>query len=95
VHPSDRNDVHEFYLMVEDIEGFVEQLKLHQVNCTPVQNRGWGLLTQLTLPGGGQIGVYEPRHVRPRASRARSVAKNTTTRLSGSSRKRLKKPRRR
>jgi hypothetical protein len=30
-----------------------------------VQNQGWGLLTQVTLPGGGKLGVYQPRHARP------------------------------
>jgi hypothetical protein len=28
-------------------------------------NQGWGMLTQLTLPGGGKLGVYQPRHGRP------------------------------
>jgi hypothetical protein len=23
------------------------------------------MLTQLTLPGGGKLGVYQPRHARP------------------------------
>jgi hypothetical protein len=26
---------------------------------------GWGVLTKLTLPGGGELGVYQPRHARP------------------------------
>jgi hypothetical protein len=30
-----------------------------------VQNAGWGLLTHVTLPGGGKLGVYQPRHARP------------------------------
>jgi len=37
----------------------------HGIACGPVQNQGWGLLTQLTLPGGGKLGVYQPRHARP------------------------------
>ena len=67
VHPSEKNDVHEFYLMVDDIEGFVGEMKKHQVPCEPVQDQGYGLLTQLTLPGGGKLGVYQPRHARPAA----------------------------
>lgn len=67
VHPADENDVHEFYFMCDDVEAFIVQMKKHGVACTPVQNQGWGLLTQVTLPGGGKLGVYQPRHARPKA----------------------------
>jgi hypothetical protein len=67
VHPSDKNDVHEFYLMCEDVEALVAEMKKRNIACGPVQNQGWGLLTQLTLPGGGKLGVYQPRHARPKA----------------------------
>jgi hypothetical protein len=65
VHPSDKNNVHEFYLMCDDVEALVSEMKNHNVSCTPVQNLGWGLLTQITLPGGGKLGIYQPRHARP------------------------------
>jgi len=67
VHPSDRNNLHELYFMCDDIETFVARMKAHAVDCAPVKNEGWGLLTHLTLPGGGKIGVYQPRHARPPA----------------------------
>lgn len=67
VHPSDRNDVHEFYFMCADVEAFVAAMEKRRVKCGPVQDQGWGLLTQVTLPGGGKLGVYQPRHARPRA----------------------------
>ena len=35
------------------------------VSCGPVQDQGWGLLSSLTLPGGGKLGVYQTRHERP------------------------------
>jgi hypothetical protein len=70
VHPSDDNDVHEFYLMCDDVEAFVAQMTTHGIACGPVQNQGWGLLTQVTLPGGGKLGVYQPRHGRPKAMAA-------------------------
>src|SRR5215468_10714297 len=66
VHPSDTNDVHEFYLMCEDIEALIAEMKKRNIVCGPVRNQGWGLLTQLTLPGGGKLGIYQPRHVRPK-----------------------------
>lgn len=67
VHPSDKNDVHEFYLMVDDIEAFIAEMKSQKIACAPVQNERWGLLSQLTLPGGGKLGIYQPRHARPAA----------------------------
>jgi hypothetical protein len=67
VHPSDKNNVHEFYLMCDDVEALVAEMKQRNIACGPVQNVGWGLLTRLTLPGGGELGIYQPRHARPRA----------------------------
>jgi hypothetical protein len=66
VHPSDKNDVHELYLMCEDVEAFVQAMAKHDLSCSAVQDQGWGRLTQLRLPGGGKLGVYEPRHARPK-----------------------------
>jgi hypothetical protein len=65
VHPSDHNDVHEFYLMCTDVEALIGELSGRGVDCSPVQNQGWGLLTRVTLPGGGKLGIYQPRHERP------------------------------
>ena len=66
VHPSDKNNVHEFYLMCDDIEAFSTEMKKKNVGCGPVQDMGWGLLSELSLPGGGKLGVYQPRHARPK-----------------------------
>ena len=65
VHPG-TNDEHELFLMCEDIQAFVGEMKKRQVPCTEVMDRDWGLLCQVTLPGGGKLGVYEPRHARPK-----------------------------
>jgi hypothetical protein len=65
VHPSDKNGAHALYFMCDDIEAFVMEMRTRHVKCGPVVSQGWGLLTQLTLPGGGTLGVYEPRHARP------------------------------
>lgn len=75
VHPSDKNEVHELYLMCDDVEAFVAQMKERGVATAPVENQGWGLLTSVTLPGGGKLGVYEPRHGRPEPMGAAKAAK--------------------
>jgi hypothetical protein len=69
VHPSSKNDVHELYLMCDDVEAFVRSMKQRRVACSPSRNLGWGVLTQVKLPGGGKLGVYEPLHARPRPAR--------------------------
>ncbi len=65
VHPSEENDVHEFYLLCDDVNAFVSHMKAHDVSCEQVEDLGWGLLTRITLPGGGRLGVYQPCHARP------------------------------
>ena len=67
VHPADGNGGHELYLMCEDIDAFVTEMAIRGLTCTEVTDQGWGRLTQLTLPGGGTLGVYQPRHARPAA----------------------------
>jgi hypothetical protein len=53
--------------MCEDVRKFVDAMASHKIACDPVNDQGWGLLTQITLPGGGKLGVYQPRHARPPA----------------------------
>ncbi len=71
VHPADENDRHELYLMTDDVDGFVAVLRRRRIAVTAISEQRWGRLTQVTLPGGGKLGVYEPRHASPPASGAR------------------------
>ena len=82
VHPSERNDVHELYLMCADIEAFVAAMEAHRVACDPVQSTGWGRLIKVRLPGGGKLGVYQPLHARPKpaSARAKTSARRRTKR---------------
>ena len=75
VHPSRKNDVHELYFMCADIRAFVRTMDERGVSCGAVRDLGWGQLTQVKLPGGGRIGVYQPRHARPKPTPPRSPAK--------------------
>ena len=65
VHPSTENGPHEFYLLCDDIDLFVKEMAEQKVLCSDIEDQRWGLITHLTLPGGGKIGVYEPKHPRP------------------------------
>jgi hypothetical protein len=89
VHPGDENDVHELYLMCEDIEKAVAALGARGVACSPRQNQGWGIVSQITLPGGGRLGIYEPRHARPKpmaVKRRRTKQKKSVTQRRGARR---------
>ena len=63
VHPSDGNRKSEVYLMCDDLESTVETLKSHGVQLTePVTTQEYGTETAIRLPGGAEIGLYEPTH---------------------------------
>lgn len=65
IHPAQGSGEHEIYLMVDDVAAFAARMNDRGILCTPPRDQGWGVLTQLSLPGGGQLGIYEPRHARP------------------------------
>jgi predicted enzyme related to lactoylglutathione lyase len=54
---------HELYFMCDDISQTVADLTGKGVQFTaPVTSAGFGLLTTMAIPGGGEIGLYQPRH---------------------------------
>lgn len=68
VHASEDEGHHQLYLMCDEIEATVEELKRKGVDFTqPISDVGWGRLTAFTIPGGGELALYEPRHPRPPA----------------------------
>jgi hypothetical protein len=62
VHPTDELGSHELYLMCDDVNATVDELAGKGVSCGEISDEGWGLLTSIRLPGGGELGLYEPRH---------------------------------
>ena len=65
IHPAETNGMHEFYLMCDDLDALMAELQKRDVDFDPVQDLPYGRVTRLTLPGGGKVGVYQPRHARP------------------------------
>jgi hypothetical protein len=61
VHPAD-NVGAELYLMCDDLEMQMQSLAGRGVSCSPVEEARWGSITKIELPGGGEIGLYQPRH---------------------------------
>lgn len=67
VHPAEKNDVCELYLLCDNIDDVVAQLTEREVVCGDVEELSWGFMTRITLPGGGTVPIYQPRHQRPPA----------------------------
>jgi len=61
-HPAEDNGAHELYFMCDDLKATMESLKQKKVKCGPVKEERWGSLTTIMLPGGGKIGLYQPKH---------------------------------
>ena len=62
-HPSDETGHHELYLMCDEIHATAEELERKGVELSrPITDEGFGLMTAIRLPGGGELGLYEPRH---------------------------------
>lgn len=65
-HPTDGEPSHELMLMCDDLDETRRQLTERGVEFTrPVEEARWGRVTALSLPGGGELALYEPRHPRP------------------------------
>jgi hypothetical protein len=63
VHPAEGPSQYGLYLLCDDIDATVEELRARGVEFSkPISDEGWGLLTAIRLPGGGELGMYEPRH---------------------------------
>jgi catechol 2,3-dioxygenase-like lactoylglutathione lyase family enzyme len=62
-HPADTAGRHELYLMCDDVQATVAELEGKGVVFTaPVTDEGFGLMTSFQIPGGGEVGLYEPKH---------------------------------
>lgn len=62
VHPAKENSAQQLFLMCEDLAVTVRELRRRKVACSKPVDRGWGTLVQITLPGGGELGLYQPKH---------------------------------
>src|SRR5581483_4174203 len=64
-HDAENNGPHELYFMCDDVAATLSELEAKQVKVSEIQQQRWGKVARFTLPGGGQIGIYEPRHPSP------------------------------
>ncbi len=50
------------FLMCDDLRTTIASLQGKGVNTTEIVEAGWGITTSVRLPGGGGLGLYQPRH---------------------------------
>jgi catechol 2,3-dioxygenase-like lactoylglutathione lyase family enzyme len=62
VHPAEKDTRHELYFMCHDLKAEISSLAKKGVQCSEVQEARWGSITSIRLPGGGEVGLYQPKH---------------------------------
>ena len=62
VHPADEDGGHELYLMCDDLLAEMDALQKKGIPCAEIEEARWGSVTKIRLPGGGQVGLYQPKH---------------------------------
>ena len=73
IHPAEGgNEGPALYLMCTDVESTVAKLRERGVESSPVADQGWGRVTMIRVPGGIELGLYEPRHPTALALAARA-----------------------
>ena len=65
VHPAENSDRHELYFMCDDLKAEMKTLGGKGVRFSEVQEARWGSVTKILLPGGSEVGLYQPRHPSP------------------------------
>ncbi len=62
IHPAEDSEYHELYLMCDDLEATRADLKKKGVDTPKPQEQPWGIVTQVRLPSGEELGIYQPKH---------------------------------
>jgi catechol 2,3-dioxygenase-like lactoylglutathione lyase family enzyme len=61
IHPAETEGA-ELYFMCDDLASEMRTLADRGVQCSEVEEARWGSVTKIRLPGGGAIGLYQPKH---------------------------------
>jgi len=62
VHPDEGDGRHELYFMCTDLAAEISELAKKGISCSEVKEARWGTITHIRLPGGGEVGLYQPKH---------------------------------
>lgn len=61
-HPASDNGRHELFFLCDDVRAEIAALEEKGVVCSALQETGWGSITSIPLPGGGEVRLYQPKH---------------------------------
>ena len=61
LHPAE-TDGTELYFMCDDLATEMRTLAERGVQFSEVEEARWGSVTKIRLPGGGTVGLYQPKH---------------------------------
>jgi catechol 2,3-dioxygenase-like lactoylglutathione lyase family enzyme len=61
-HPAETEERHELYFMCSDLKAEISALAKKGVQCSEVKEARWGSIATIRLPGGGDAGLYQPKH---------------------------------
>ncbi len=76
LHPGDENDVHELFLMCDDPKSTMKDLRARGIRFPkPVSEESFGYVTAMRLPGGGDLGLYQPKHKTAIRRRRRTLSR--------------------
>jgi catechol 2,3-dioxygenase-like lactoylglutathione lyase family enzyme len=62
VHPADEAASTALYFICDDLQAEMSALGAKGVACSQVEEARWGSVTKIALPGGGEVGLYQPKH---------------------------------
>jgi predicted enzyme related to lactoylglutathione lyase len=64
-HPSEQAR-NELYLMCDELDGTIAELRDRGADVSDdISEERWGRLASIRMPGGGELGLYEPHHPIP------------------------------
>jgi hypothetical protein len=62
VHPTEGEEHHELYFMCDDLEATAADLRAKGVEIGEIHQQSWGRVTDIPLPSGAKLGLYQPKH---------------------------------
>jgi hypothetical protein len=66
VHPAeghpDLQGRHEIYLLCDNLDETMTELRAKGVEFGPIQQEQWGAVSSIKLPDGSDLPIYEPKH---------------------------------
>jgi predicted enzyme related to lactoylglutathione lyase len=63
IHPAEEGQSHELYLMCDDIDATLAELKTKGIDAaSEISDQGWGRVSSITIADGVTLGLYQPRH---------------------------------